>query len=339
MFRRLAILPLARRAASSIVIACAGAIALAACSPTGSDSAEGEVDLRVGDQLRGLHVTMDAAGESKSDGYKITWANFQSGPPIIAAQTGGSIDLGWMAETPLVFAQAAGSPVKVVAVSKVIKPDASPYALVVRADSPIRSVADLKGKSVAYMKGTVLHYMIARLLDDAGLSLRDIKPVQITGGSVALLDNGSADAMTLIEPNLSQLLEQGKIRIIATGAEPVTPGFYYLVASEKALADPRRVVAIKDFIARAARATRWQRENVKAAAPALAAVYKVEPRIAANIIERAPTGFAPIDPAVIAAHQAEADLFHKQGLIRERQDAAKIFDNRFNAVVAKEEAQ
>ncbi len=316
-----------------------GALALSACAPSGADPAGGAVQLRVGDQLRGLRITMESAGENDPEDYEITWANFLAGPPIIAAQTGGSIDLGWMAETPLVFAQAAGSRVKVVAVSKVVKPDASPFALVVRPDSPVRSVADLKGRSVAYMKGTVLHYMVARLLDNEGLSLSDIKSVQITGPSAALLDNGATDALTLTEPYLTQLLEQGKVRIVATGAPPVTPGFNYLVASEAALADPRRAKAIGDFVARAARATRWQRENVEKAASGLASAFKVEPRIAAKIIERAPTGFAPIDPEIVAAHQAEADLFHKLDLIRNPIDASKIFDNRFNAVIAKEEAQ
>ncbi|MGQ2930117.1 MAG: hypothetical protein ACT6Q3_06560 [Sphingopyxis sp.] len=89
-------------------------LSLAACGGT----AESGTTLKVADQLHALKSSLDVAGEGQPTDYKIEWANFIGGPPIIAAQTGGSIDVGWMAETPLIFAQAAGSPVKVVAVSQ-----------------------------------------------------------------------------------------------------------------------------------------------------------------------------------------------------------------------------
>lgn len=289
--------------------------------------------LKVADQLHALKSSLDVAGEGQPTAYKIEWANFIGGPPIIAAQTGGSIDVGWMAETPLIFAQAAGSPVKVVAVSQSAKEGGSAYALVVKPDSPIRTAADLKGKSVSFMKGTVLHYFIANLLEKQGLSLKDIKAVQATSFGTGLLDKGAADAVIVTEPFLTELETAGKIRVIATGAE-YTPSLNYLVASDAALADPAKAKAIGDLAARAARAQRWQRENVAKAAPALAKRYNVSPAIAAKIIERSPSKYTPIDADIIAAHQAEADLFLKEGLIRKKLDVAPIFDKRYDSIVA-----
>ena len=293
--------------------------------------------LRIGDQLHALKSSLDVSGEGRPTGYTIEWANFVGGPPIIAAQTGGSLDVGWMAETPLIFAQAAGSPVKVVAVSKTVEGGGSPYALVVKPDSPIRSIADLKGNAVLFMEGTVLHYFVARLLDKQGLSLKDIKTVQATGFGTGLLDKGSADAITIGEPWLTQALDAGKVRILASGAPPNTPGFFYLVASDAALADPAKAKAIGDLVARAARATRWQRENPAQAAPALAKRYNVDAAIAEKIITRAPASYAPISDAIIAAHQDEADLFFKEGLIRKKLDASQIFDKRYDDIVAAQE--
>ena len=312
-------------------------LALAGCggSPNASDH---EVVLRIGDQLGMVKATLENAGENKTQGYALQWSNFIAGPPIIAAQTGGSLDVGWMAETPLVFAQAAGSSVKVVGVSRIVDGKGSGYALVVRPDSPIRSVADLKGKSVAYMRGTVLHYMVARLLEDAGLSLNDIKSVQVTGLGASLLNNGSVDALTLTEPFLTDLQEEGEVRVIATGAAPTTQGLNYIVASDAALADPKKARAIGDLVARIARATAWQDTHASLAAPALAKIYKVDPKIAQKIIERSPSRYVPIDSSVIAAHQSEADLFHKLGLIRTRLDTGKIFDSRFNTQIAQAES-
>ena len=308
-------------------------LSLAACG----SAPESGTTIKIGDQLHALKSSLDVSGENQPSDYRIEWANFVGGPPIIAAQTGGSLDVGWMAETPLIFAQAAGSPVKIVAVSKTIAGGGSPYALVVKPDSPIRSVADLKGKSVSFMKGTVLHYFVARLLDKQGLSLKDIKPVQASGFGTGLLDKGSADAITIGEPYLTQALDAGKVRVLASGAPPNTPGFFYLVASDAALADPVKAKAIGDLVARAARATRWQRENPTKAAPALAKRYNVDPAVAEKIIRRAPASYAPINDAIIAAHQDEADLFFKEGLIRKELDVSTIFDKRYDAIIAAQE--
>jgi sulfonate transport system substrate-binding protein len=54
----------------------------------------GQVVLRVGDQMHGLETLLKAAGEDKpGDGYTIEWSNFVGGPAVIAAQTGGSVDV------------------------------------------------------------------------------------------------------------------------------------------------------------------------------------------------------------------------------------------------------
>ena len=316
-------------------LAAGALLTLAACG--GSKGGDGTT-LRIGDQLHALKSSLDVAGEGKPPGYTIEWANFVGGPPIIAAQTGGSLDVGWMAETPLIFAQAAGSLVKVIAVSKTIEGGGSPYALVVRPDSPIRSIAGLKGKSVSFMKGTVLHYFVARLLEEQGLSLKDIKQVQATGFGTGLLDKGSADAITIGEPYLTQALDAGKVRVLASGAPPNTPGFFYLVASDAALADPAKAKAIGDLVQRVARATRRQREHPAEAAPALAKRYNIDAPTAEKILKRAPSSYAPISDAIIAAHQDEADLFFREGLVRKKLDARLIFDRRYDSLITAQEA-
>lgn len=323
------------------VLAAGALLALAACGAGAPQGADGKVVLCVGDQLGVIKATLDSAGEGQPADYTIQWSNFTAGPPIIAAQTGGSLDVGWMAETPLVFAQAAGSPVKVVGVSR---PSDKPgerqgfaYALVVLPDSPLRSVADLRGKAVAVRSGTVLQYMLARQLAQAGLGLNDVKTLEVTSLGTSLLDKGAADAQTVNEPFLTQMLETGKVRVLAPGGPPVTPGFGYVVASDKALADPKRAKAIGDLVVRLARANLWQNAHAAQAAPALAKIYRTDPRIAQRIIERTPSVFAPIDGTVIAAHQQEADLFHKEGLIRNRLDAGAIFDTRFNPLIPRVE--
>jgi len=306
-------------------------VALAGCGA--SDGESKPLTLRVGDQLNVMRGTLSAAGEDKPADYKIQWSSFFGGPAVIAAQTGGSVDLGWMAETPLIFAQAAGSPVKVVAVGRREVPGASPLALVVAPGSPIRSVADLKGRSVGFMPGTVMQYFVVRLLEREGLSLADVRPVHLTGAAAALLANGTVDATVTSDPVLSQQLEDGAVRVIATGGEPLTAELNYLVAPDRALADPARAAAIGDFVERFARASLWQGQYPDEAAPTIARVYNISPKIAEEMLRRAPIRYVPVDARIIARHQEEADTFHRLGLIRARLDTSKIFDPRYDARV------
>lgn len=307
---------------------------IAGCGDSGGDATP---TLRVADQLNAMQSVLSAASEDTPQDYTIRWSNFVGGPTVIAAQTGGSVDLGWMAETPLVFAQAAGSPVKVVAVAKGIGDGSSNIALVVAANSPIKTIGDLRGKKIGYMPGTIAQYLVVKVLDEAGLTPDDINTVRASSLSTATLDGGLVDAFITAEPQLTQGLADGKLRVLAYGGQPRTPGFNYLVASDEALADPKRAALIGKFVTAMARATRWQRENVEKAAPVTAKTFKVTPEVAEQILRRSPTQYTPIDASIIAAHQEEADLFHKLGVIRARVDATKLFDNRYDQLVTEVE--
>jgi sulfonate transport system substrate-binding protein len=304
----------------------------------GGHSNSGQVVLRVGDQMHGLETLLQAAGEDNpGDGYSIQWSNFVGGPAVIAAQTGGSVDVGWMYETPLVFAQAAGSPIKVIAAARPVRPGTSSVALVVPVGSPIHGVPDLRGRSVGYLRGTVTQYLLVRLLEQAGMSLTDIRSVNLTTLSTALLENGTMDAAVTVDPYLSQMLADGKARILATGGEPITPDLQYIVASNRVLDDSSRAAALADFITRVARSMRKRQEQPDAEAPFYAKTLGFPIPIIEQYLKRAPARFTPIDRDVIGAQQTLADTFFKLGLVSRQTDAAQLFDHRYDALVAKDE--
>jgi sulfonate transport system substrate-binding protein len=77
-------------------------------------------------------------------GYAVEWHEFTSGPPLLEAMNSGAIDFGHSGQPPPVFAQANGVPLVYVATTE-SSPDSS--GLVVPQNSPIQTVADLKGKA------------------------------------------------------------------------------------------------------------------------------------------------------------------------------------------------
>lgn len=149
-----------------------GALALGALalgSTALSASAEDKV-IRIGYQKYGNVILLKAKGtlEPKLEaiGYKVTWAEFPFGPPLLEAINAGAIDFGHTGEAPPVFAQAAGSAIVYVAHEP---PAPGGEAILVPKDSPIKSVAELKGKKVAYAKGSNENYFAVKALEKAGV--------------------------------------------------------------------------------------------------------------------------------------------------------------------------
>ncbi|WP_247650160.1 ABC transporter substrate-binding protein [Cylindrospermopsis raciborskii] len=109
----------------------------------------------------------------QKSGVSVTWTEFPAGPPMLEALNAGSIDFGYTGEAPPVFAQAAGTPLLYVAYDPLAT---KAEAIIVHKDSPIKSLADLKGKKVAFAKGSNTNYLIVKALEKVGLKYSDIKP-------------------------------------------------------------------------------------------------------------------------------------------------------------------
>ena len=99
----------------------------------------------------------------------IKWIDFQFGPPLLEAINVGSVDFGYVGDTPPIFAQAAGARIRYVAA---VKSDGNTQAIVVPQDSPIKTLADLKGKRIAFGKGSSAHNLLVAALEKAGLISR-----------------------------------------------------------------------------------------------------------------------------------------------------------------------
>jgi len=97
-------------------------------------------------------------------GYRVEWKEFPSGPPLLEALNAGAIEFEHAGETPPIFAQAAAVPFVYAAYEP-----AAPRGemILVPKGSPIKSVADLKGKKIALNKGSNVHYLLVRALENA----------------------------------------------------------------------------------------------------------------------------------------------------------------------------
>ena len=122
--------------------------------------------LVVGDQSFNAQAVMEAAGVLNDLPYTLAWKQFTAGSPVAEALNSGSLDIGLLGDAPALFLGALGAPIKVIAVSK---QNLDGVAILVPKDSPIKSLADLRGKRAALWKGSWSQQLLFSALDKAGV--------------------------------------------------------------------------------------------------------------------------------------------------------------------------
>src|SRR5262249_53668318 len=134
--------------------------------PQGAQAAD--TTIRIGYQKYGTLILLKGKGTLEKKlaplGAKVVWTEFPSGPPLLEAINVGAIDFGSTGETPPIFAQAAGAPLVYVAHEP---PAPQGEAILVPKDSPLKTLADLKGKKIAFNKGSNVHYLLVKALEKA----------------------------------------------------------------------------------------------------------------------------------------------------------------------------
>lgn len=293
-----------------------GALALGALalgSTALSASAEDKV-IRIGYQKYGNVILLKAKGtlEPKLEaiGYKVTWAEFPFGPPLLEAINAGAIDFGHTGEAPPVFAQAAGSAIVYVAHEP---PAPGGEAILVPKDSPIKSVAELKGKKVAYAKGSNANYFAVKALEKAGVKYAEFEPVHLAPADArAAFESGKVDAWSIWDPFYASAEATANARVLQDGAGVVSNHQFYLAGKS---AVEKHAKAIEVVLAELNAVNEWVRQDPKAAAEQLAPGTGVPAAILETALKRQSYGVKPLDAKVIEEQQKIGDLFHSLGLI------------------------
>ncbi|MFF5920090.1 ABC transporter substrate-binding protein [Streptomyces flavochromogenes] len=306
--------------------ACSGASA--AGSSSNSDG-KGSLVLNVGDQKGGVEALLRASGELDDLPYRVTWSTFTSGPPLLEAVNAKAVDIGSVGNTPPVFAAGADSKITVISATH---GDSAGETILVGKDSPLGSVADLKGKRVAVAQGSSAHFQLISSLGKAGLELSDVQVTLLQpADALAAFTSGKVDAWAVWDPYTSQVLLSGKGRVLADGRGLVN-GLGFQVAAPSALADPAKAKAIGDFVERLRRAQAWVFDHPEDWAKVWAKETGLPYEVALAAVKRSNGTRIPvaIDDAAIASEQKIADTFAALGLIPRTFRFADFVDTRFN---------
>jgi len=273
--------------------------------------------LRIGYQKYGTLVLLKSRGTLEKrlgeQGVDVQWTEFPGGPQLLEGLNVGSVDFGVTGETPPVFAQAAGADLVYVAHEP---PAPTGEAILVPKDSKIRSVAELKGKKVVLNKGSNVHYLLVRALEDAGLKYGDIQPVYLPPSDArAAFERGSVDAWVIWDPFLSAAEKQLQARILRDGQGLVDNHQFYLATRTFAEKHPQVINALVEEIRTVGE---WVKGNEAQATTQVAPLLGLPEDIAKLAVERQGYGALFISPQVTEAQQKIADTFADLKLIPKR---------------------
>jgi sulfonate transport system substrate-binding protein len=291
--------------------ALAGAAVLA--SGTGIARAAGG-HVRIGYQKYGTLVLLKGKGSLEGAlehiGYTVEWIEFPAGPQLLEALNVGAVDFGSTGEAPPIFAQAAGAPLVYVAHEP---PAPRGEAILVPKDSPIRSVAELKGKKVALNKGSNVHFLLVKALADAGVAYGDIETAFLPPADArAAFEQGAVDAWAIWDPFQAAAEVAIEARQLRNGEGLVSNHQFYLGARDFVAAHGPAVDAV---IAGVAEVDVWAKANTDAAAAELAPTVGIPAPVLKVALERQSYGVKPLDERVVTEQQAIADTFFGLGLL------------------------
>jgi sulfonate transport system substrate-binding protein len=314
-----------------------------ACSPGGGSTATDAatqggsgVVINFGDQQQSTETLLAASGVLAGAKYRVNFVEFDSGPLVDAGFAAGKIDVGEMGDLPASLAVKSGLPVTAIASQAYI--GASEYLL---ARPGITSIAQLRGKNVAYTTGTAEQAFALRALATAGLTQRDVHQVDVSLLQLGtVLQAGAADASVVsVEQKVDYQQAHPSATVLATiaGVKPASYG--YILATKAALASKAKLAAINDLTKRLIEAEAWERTHQSQFITDYYVNVEHQTPAAAKLILTAggTYNFTPLTSAQPAALQDVVNLLAGAGALPAGYSVAPLFNatesQRYNTIL------
>lgn len=289
-----------------------GATAAAFTLPQ-ANTARAAVTLRIGWQKFGVLALARQNGALEkrlaSKGVTIEWNEFNAGLPILEALSSGSLDFGATGDIPPLFSQAAGGNLLYVGTWR---PPKAFHGILVKNGSDIQKLEDLKGKKVAYKRGSSAHNFAFKALATVGLTPDDIENIDLPPpDAAAAFKNGSIDAWSIWDPFFAVAEADPESRLLVTSEGIVDPWGYFLGNGDFTQANPEVVADVLDELKKVGIAAQ---ADLDGTTKALAEITGVAEDITRVTLTRAGSDLGQIDTVsddALKYQQQLADYFYE----------------------------
>lgn len=303
-----------RRLLLNAVLAAASSLMLVPGATQGASAEQQPQSLRIGFQKSSVNLTLlkqRGALRQRLPRTKVSWFEFTAGPQMLEALSVGSIDFAMTGDTPPIFAQAAGSNLVYVG-AEPAKPDNS--AVLVRQDSALKSLSDLKGKRIALQRGSSAHYLAMRAVQQGGLHWSDITPIYLAPADArAAFERGSVDAWVIWDPYWAAVEKTLSPRVLATSRGLVSNHTFYLASRSFA---EKHASTIHVLFEELTKSDSFVRNNHADAVRIVSESTGLDTGIIDTYLRRRPRSpVAYLTNAMLEEQQFIADTFYRQNLI------------------------
>jgi NitT/TauT family transport system substrate-binding protein/sulfonate transport system substrate-binding protein len=285
-------------------------VASAAVRPAASASAK---VLRVGCQ-KGEAIVLAAKQNHALEqhlgplGVQVQWSEFEYGPPLLEAMRVGSIDIGGVGDTPPIFAQAARGNLRYVA-----SLPSGASAILVPPGSRLRTLKDLRGKRIAFARGSSAHNLTVVALEKAGISYSDVQAVYLApADAAAAFERGNVDAWTVWDPYYAIYETSPGVRVLEKSSN-ITPQFSYFMARQDFVESNPAIIAAT--VEEWGRVGAWAAAHRPEVAKLVSAATGVPEPALLTALQRNPLKVLPMSDENARSQQGEADRFYKLGII------------------------
>ena len=297
------------------------------------------VKLVIGDPI--TQAVLQHTGWDKELPFQVEWAQIAGGPQVTEAFHAKALDVGSAANVPPIHAAWVGIPVKIIAL-QFRKHDSgqNTWRFGVSPKAKVNSLADLRGKKIAFSSGQVQGEVVLRTLKAQGLKSSDVTLVDLPStGDVYI--NALVAGMVDVAPLGSNNIFQRYIRDFAKdGAKlldhaPFRDDLAVVYAPTEVIEDAGKAAALRAYVQLWVRARIW----IATHQAEWANIYYVKnqglsPREALNVVQAQGLPDIPSDWSEAVSHQQDTINLFADEVGSKRFDANTLFDRRFASIAA-----
>lgn len=298
--------------------------------------------LTVGDPV--TQKAFELSGLDKELTFEVKWANISGGPQTSEAFRAKALDVGSVAEIPSIFANWNNLPVRNIAYRERRDPIANPiYRFGIAPGADVKSLADFRGKRIAFSPGQAQGTLVLRSLKAANLTKDDVTLVEIPSTADVYpkaLASKQVDIAPIGGVNIRRYVSQYERDGATLVDHRLRDDPSHLYAPQWVLDDPAKAAALAQFVGLWARASAWVDQHPDIW---IKEYYVNQQGLSAEdgqyLVKQ--TGFQtiPADWAEVKKRHQETINILADELGYKAFDVEQIFDNRFEKVAATALAQ
>lgn len=265
--------------------------------------------MRIGVHPNNLHLRLARLWPGGFQGFEPEFISYREGLDTASLLESGAIHFGGTGSTPPIEADARGLNVRYIAASA---PRPANGAIFARADSEIRTVADLAGKRISLIDGSFHTYLLARSLEGEGLGLPDVTRVESSNyDSLKELLEGRVDAWVTMSPRLEKVVDRQDLRLIVRCGSTIPNRSLFWTLERHELPGE----SIRAIVGELGRIGREVSANIRLAAELLAAEEGSEGDTVSweRVLNTRDFAVIPANGTLVAEQQDEADTLYRHG--------------------------